>query len=141
MAKTLDGAVTAVVVDSEDTFADTLSLVLRKELGLRVLAIAGTIESGVAACACHLPSLLVLDTDLSSACGLQVLSTLAICSPATAVVMVSRQSACLSCPFTRGPQMQIDLRLSKDLPRDELTAALRYQVGRLIAPRKVLPHA
>jgi DNA-binding NarL/FixJ family response regulator len=141
MTHTLDAAFTAVVVDSDDTFADTLSLMLRQELGLRVLAIAGTIESGVAACACHQPSLLVLDTDLSSACGLPILSTLAISSPATAVVMVSRRSPCLVCPFARGPQMQIDLRVSKDLPRDELTATLRHKVKRLIAARKVTPHA
>lgn len=140
MANTFDAVVTAVVVDSDDTLADTLSLVLRKELGLRVLAIAGTIESGVAACAWHRPSLLVLDTDLSSACGLPILSTLAISSPATAVVMVSQRS-CLSCPFTGGPQMQIDLRLSKALPRDELLATLRDKVKRLIAAGQVRPHA
>jgi DNA-binding NarL/FixJ family response regulator len=141
MTHTLDAAFTAVVIDGDDTFADTLSLMLRQELGLRVLAIAGTVESGVAACACHQPSLLVLDTDLLSACGLPILATLAIVSPATAVIMVSRRSPCLECPFTRGPGIPIDLRLSKDLPRDELAATLRNKVKRLMATRTVIPHA
>lgn len=140
MAITFDAAVTAVVVVREDTFADTLSLMLRKELGLKVLAIAGTIESGVAACACHRPSLLVIDTDLSSTCGLPILSTLVISSPATAVVMVSSHS-CLSCPFTRGPQMQIDLRLSKGLPQDELLVTLRHTMKHLLAAGQITPHA
>ena len=120
-----DPVVTAVVVDRDDTFADRLSLLLRKELGLKVLAIAGTLEAGVAACACHRPSLVVIDADLSAACGLPILESLVISSPATAIVMVSGRSPCTTCPFTQGPHMQIDLRLSKDQPAEEMTAALR----------------
>ena len=125
MEETRDPVVTAVVVDRDDTFADRLSLLLRKELGLKVLAIAGTLEAGVAACACHRPSLVVIDADLSAACGLPILESLVISSPATKIVMVSGRSPCTTCPFTQGPQMQIDLRLPKDLPADEMTAALR----------------
>ena len=125
MEETRNPVVTAVVVDRDDTFADRLSLLLRKELGLKVLAIAGTLEAGVAACACHRPSLVVIDADLSAACGLPILESLVTSSPATAIVMVSGRSPCTTCPFTQGPQMQIDLRLPKDLPADELAAALR----------------
>jgi DNA-binding NarL/FixJ family response regulator len=141
MEATRDPVVTAVVVDYEDSFADRLSLMLRKELGLKVLAIAGTLEAGVAACAWHRPSLLVIDADLSSACGLPIVNSLVISSPATAIVMVSGRSPCISCPFTQGPEMRIDLRLPKDLPADEMTAALRRTLLGLGATGKASRHA
>jgi len=141
MEDTCDAAVTAVLVDRDDTFADSLSRMLRKELGLKVLAIAGTIEEGAVACDWHRPSLLVIDADLSLACGLPILESLATSSPTTAVVMVAGHSPCLSCPFTTVPQIKIDLRLSKDLPRDELMAAFRHKLKRLGASRKGSPHA
>jgi DNA-binding NarL/FixJ family response regulator len=132
---------TAVVVDCEDSFADRLSLMLRKELGLQVLAIAGTLEAGVAACACHQPSLLVIDADLATTCGLPILNSLVISSPATTIVMVSGRSPCIACPFTRGPQIQVDLRLSKHLPADEMTAALRRLLQGLCGAGQGSPHA
>jgi DNA-binding NarL/FixJ family response regulator len=142
MEATHGGVVTAVVVDREDAFADRLSLLLRKELGLKVLAIAGTLEAGVAACASHRPGLLVIDADLSSTCGLPILDSLAISSPTTAIVLVSGRSPCISCPFTLRPEIRIDVRLSKDLPQDELTKAVRRGLAGLgAAGRKGSPHA
>ena len=111
-----DAVATAVVVDCDDVFADRLSLMLRKELGLKVLAIAGTLESGVVACAWHRPTVLVIDADLSSACGVPILDSLVTASPATVIVMVSGRSPFISCPFTREPRFHIDLRVSKQLP-------------------------
>lgn len=133
--------VTAVVIDRDDAFADRLSLMLRKELGLKVLAIAGTIEFGVAACACHRPSVLVIDADLSSACGLLILDSLVLASPATVIVLVSGRSPCISCPFTQALQMRIDLRLSKQLPADEMAVAFRETLRCLFAAGKYPPHA
>jgi DNA-binding NarL/FixJ family response regulator len=134
-------AVTAVIVDHDDAFADRLSLVLREELGLKVLAIAGTLQSGVAACAWHRPSVLVIDADLSSACGLPILDSLVSASPATVIVMVSNRSPCISCPFTQGTWMRIDLRLSKQLPADEMAVAVRRTLRGLFARGEGQPHA
>jgi DNA-binding NarL/FixJ family response regulator len=132
-ADSCDGAVTAVLVDCDDAIADKLSRMLRSELGVRVLAIAGTIEAGVAACVWHRPSLLFIDTDLRSACGLPILDVLATASPATAVFMVSGRSPCISCPFTMGLEMRIAVRLSKDLPSDKLLATVWDALNRIVA--------
>ena len=140
MEVTREPVLTAVIVDWDHAFADRLSLMLRRGLGLKVLALAATLAAGVAACVFHRPSLAVIDADLSTTCGLPILDTLVISSPATAIVLLSGRSPCTTCPFTHGLRMWIDCRLSKDLTGDEMTAALQSMLQGL-ASRQGSPHA
>jgi len=78
-----------VVVDDHQMFAQGLEVILGADPGIEVVAIAGTVEDGVAAVRIHSPDVVLMDYELPDGDGATATQRIKSEMPETQVVMVT----------------------------------------------------
>ena len=78
-----------VVVDDHQMFAQGLEVILGADPGIQVVAIAGTVEDGVAAVRIHSPDVVLMDYELPDGDGATATQRIKSEMPETQVVMVT----------------------------------------------------
>ena len=87
-----------LIVEDQLMFLQLLQQLLERQLGLTIIATAGSVRAGQAACRLHRPDLLILDLSLADGDGLPVLASLAQWAPQARAVVLSAQAAGFVCP-------------------------------------------
>ena len=127
--------VRCVIVEDQSMFLDLLAAMMRIHGGTRIVAQAGDIASGCAACEEHRPDVLILDLGLPDGDGLEVARRFIECHPAGRVIDVSGQASEFICPDWLNDSIQAVISKSdtfESLRRelDELTGIVPRGVGK-----------
>ncbi|MBP2385740.1 response regulator [Paeniglutamicibacter kerguelensis] len=101
-----------VVIDDHATFADLLSGALNREVDLRCIGTANTLEAGVALCIKDEPDLVVIDYRLPDGDGLQGAERILRALPSMRIVMLTGD------PTSQAMQRAASLGVCGFLPKD-----------------------
>ncbi len=109
-------------------FLDMLSLVLRMQPNLTVVATARTAYEGVEACVLHRPDVLILDLELPDESGLLVARLLKRAKPSAKVIILSALAKAFECP----PDLKDVVYAAVD--KSQGIESLEQEVAQLLMP-------
>ena len=118
-----------VIVEDHRMVAELVSTMLgvSKDLPIQIVATAGTVAEGIAACEQHRPDLLILDLALPDGRGQAIARALVAINPHAKIIVLSGQASTFVCPaFLNG---HIHAVVAKTQAFDVLQAALRSLTG------------
>ena len=115
-----------VLVEDQTLFLDLLSQILQMQPGLKIVARAGTVARGLAACKIHKPDVLILDLELPDGEGLEVARALVRWNPDAKVIILSGHASTFFCPARIGKSILavVDKTQTYDDLRAELNSLL-----------------
>lgn len=118
-----------VIVEDHRMVAELVSTMLgaSRDLPIQIVATAGSVAEGIAACEQHRPDLLILDLALPDGRGQAIARALVAINPLAKIIVLSGQASTFVCPaFLNG---HIHAVVAKTQAFDVLQAALRSLIG------------
>ncbi|MFM9025110.1 MAG: response regulator transcription factor [Planctomycetaceae bacterium] len=100
------GLLTCLIVEDQAMFLELLAGMMTMHGNVRIVARAGDVASGRAACLAHRPDVLILDLALPDGTGLDVARPFIEANPLGRVVVVSGQASDFACPAWLNDNLQ-----------------------------------